>query len=352
MRSSFAMSCCRRVVFALVATLLAGCESPAAGAGPVVDATARPPAPGDAAALQLGRTLHQWLLDGEDELLRARLSPEMLAAIPDVAAMVADFNARIGPEGELLGEDLVPFLKYRVYARRAQFPRVGRELQVTWTLQSGAQVAGMHYAPPSLPADSAYEGRPTRADLRLPFDGAWYVFWGGRDHVRNYHVVARDQRFAYDLVAVVGDRTHAGDGARNEDYYCWERPILAPAPASVVQAVDGVHDNVPGQMNPGQPFGNMVTLDFGGGEFGVFCHFRQGSVAVAVGDTVQRGELLGLCGNSGNSSEPHLHFHLQDGAAPFVSAGLPAQFRNYLDDGRLVERGEPWRGHVIEHAGP
>ncbi len=349
MSSSCAMSCCCRVVFALVSTLLVGCESPAAGAGPAVDATARPAAPGDAAALQLGRTYHQWLLDGEAELLRARFSPEMLAAIPDVAAMVADFNARIGPEGELLGEDLVPFLKYRVYARRARYPRVDRELQVTWTLQPGALVAGLHYAPPSLPADSAYEGRPTRADLRLPFDGEWYVFWGGRDHARNYHVVARDQRYAYDLVAVVDERTHVGDGTRNEDYHCWERPILAPAAGTVVHAVDGVHDNVPGRMNPGQPFGNTVTLDFGGGEFGVFCHFRMGSVAVAVGDSVQRGQRLGLCGSSGNSSEPHLHFHLQDGAAPFVSAGLPAQFLGYRADGVCVSRGEPTRGQTIEH---
>ena len=60
------------------------------------------------------------------------------------------------------------------------------------------------------------------------------------------------------------------------------------------------------------PAGNHVVLDLGSGEYALLAHLRRGSVRVRPGQRVRRGETLGRCGNSGNSSEPHLHFHVQD----------------------------------------
>lgn len=79
-------------------------------------------------------------------------------------------------------------------------------------------------------------------------------------------------------------------------------------------------------------------------------HLQRGSVAVQVGDWVEPGDLLGLCGNSGNSSEPHLHNHLQNTPDFPGGEGLPALFRSYLVDGVLVERGEPLRGQFVAPA--
>lgn len=108
---------------------------------------------------------------------------------------------------------------------------------------------------------------------------------------------------------------HSGDGRRNEDYYAFGQPIVAPAEGVVTYVVDGVHDNVPGEMNRMFVPGNLVIIKHVDNEFSQLAHFKQYSIKVKVGDRVTRGQLLGLCGNSGNSSEAHLHFQVQ--TAPF-----------------------------------
>ena len=130
----------------------------------------------------------------------------------------------------------------------------------------------------------------------------------------------------------------------------WGQPFLAPADATVAAAVDDLRDNKPHvQTDAAHPAGNHVILDFGNGEFALLAHLQKGSVKVKAGDRVQTGQQLGLCGNSGNTSEPHLHFHLQDRAELFgQSRGLPFDFFNYKTNGVPVERGRPVQGEFIE----
>jgi murein DD-endopeptidase MepM/ murein hydrolase activator NlpD len=94
-------------------------------------------------------------------------------------------------------------------------------------------------------------------------------------------------------------------------------------------------------MHAKSPMGNFTLLDHGCGEFSFLAHFQQGSVVVRAGHSVHSGQLLGRCGNSGHSSEPHLHYHLQNNAIPFRGDGLPAFFVEYLANGKPVPRGEP-----------
>jgi murein DD-endopeptidase MepM/ murein hydrolase activator NlpD len=108
-----------------------------------------------------------------------------------------------------------------------------------------------------------------------------------------------------------------------------------------------VADNKPGEMNRRHPFGNYVILDHGREEFSFLAHFKIDSISVQPGRVLQGGTLLGLCGNSGNSSEPHLHFHLQNSPSPFRGEGLPAFFREYLSNGRHTEKGEPIGGEAV-----
>jgi hypothetical protein len=157
-----------------------------------------------------------------------------------------------------------------------------------------------------------------------------------------------EQRFAYDFVIVKNETTHEGDGTKNEEYYCFGKEILAPASGKVVEAVDTVADNSPGTMNAQEPVGNHVILDHGNGEFSFLAHLKYGSVAVKQGDTVETGQLLGLWGNSGHSSESHLHYHLQTTAIFQQGEGLPTQFQSYMADGAFVKRGEPTRGQQIQ----
>jgi len=186
--------------------------------------------------------------------------------------------------------------------------------------------------------------------LRLPFDGTWTVGWGGRTVKDNYHAATVDQRFAYDILIMRDGSTRKGAGTRNEDYHCFGEKILAPADGTVVAAVDGLPDNVPGSMDKEHPAGNHVILDHGNGEFSFLAHFKQGSLNVKPGERISTGQLLGLCGNSGHSREPHLHYHLQDNGVLFGGKGLPAQFRGYIADGQPVAKGECVKGQKISPA--
>lgn len=209
-----------------------------------------------------------------------------------------------------------------------------------------------HLAPP-VEFPTPYLNYRTKTELRLPFDGSWVAFWAGRDVQHNYHAAYPDQRFAYDLVDMKPDgKTFTGNGKQNSQFLVWNRPLLAPGGGTIIAAVDGVEDNTPGAMNAQEAFGNHVVIDHGNGEFSFLAHMRKGTVSVHEGDKVKPGTPLGRTGNSGNSSEPHLHYHLQNSPTPFEGDGLPAQFQHYNADGGYIERGEPGRFHSIQNVEP
>ena len=105
--------------------------------------------------------------------------------------------------------------------------------------------------------------------------------------------------------------------------------IREGADATVVEVKDGIPENTPGEASHAVEItletvaGNHVNLDLGGGVFAMYAHFQPGSIRVKVGDKVSCGQALGLVGNSGNSSEPHLYFQLMDRNSPLDSEGLP-----------------------------
>ena len=163
--------------------------------------------------------------------------------------------------------------------------------------------------------------------ITLPFKGEWLVRWGGDTLALNAHVNNPSQRRAADLVKVDAEgKDRKGDGKKNSDYLCFGAEILAAADGAVISAVDGAADNEPGQMNPYFATGNSVTLAHEGGVHSMYGHLQIHSLKVREGAKVKRGTVLGLCGNSGNSSQPHLHFQLQDGPRLESSWGVEASF--------------------------
>jgi murein DD-endopeptidase MepM/ murein hydrolase activator NlpD len=235
----------------------------------------------------------------------------------------------------------------QVYSRLANFDKATGPIEVKFTLDPRGQVAGFYVRPPERALPSQYLEYVTKTPLRLPFHGTWFTLWGGRILRENRHAIARDQRFAADFLMLSSTGSHTGDGTTNESYACYGQPIVAPGPGTVAASADTVPDNVPGTMNARQPLGNFVILDHGDGEYSVLAHFQHGSLKVHRGQKVKAGDLLGLCGNSGNSSEPHLHYHMQNAATPLKGDGLPAQFLDYTADGKPVQRGEPRQGQTI-----
>jgi len=172
--------------------------------------------------------------------------------------------------------------------------------------------------------------------LILPFNGEWIIFWGGDTKEQNQHADVRAQKYAFDMLKVnEHGKSYKTDGKANEDYYAFGQAVIAPCDAEVVLAVDGVKDNKPGDQNPVYLPGNSVILKTRNNEYMLLAHFKQHSVQVKEGDKVKQGQLLGYCGNSGNSSEPHLHVHIQNVEDMNMATGAKCYFDKIIVNGVL-----------------
>ncbi len=154
------------------------------------------------------------------------------------------------------------------------------------------------------------------------------------------------QRFAIDWVKVGDDgETYHGDKLDNKNYYAYGVNAYAVADGVVTEVKDGIPENVPGEKSRAIPItletvgGNHVIIDIGNGCFAFYAHLQPGSLRVKLGDRVRRGQVVGLVGNSGNSTEPHLHFHVSNASSPLGSEGLPYQLPSF----DLVGHGEGWK---------
>ncbi len=154
------------------------------------------------------------------------------------------------------------------------------------------------------------------------------------------------QRMAIDWVRLRDDgKTFHGDEKDNKSYYAYGSDALAVADGVVTEVKDGIPQNIPGENSRAVPItletvgGNHVILDIGGGHYAFYAHLQPGSLRVKLGDKVRRGQVLGLVGNSGNSTEPHLHFHVEDGNSPLGAEGLPYAMSAF----EVVGRGDGWK---------
>jgi murein DD-endopeptidase MepM/ murein hydrolase activator NlpD len=167
-----------------------------------------------------------------------------------------------------------------------------------------------------------------------------------------------NQRYAYDLfITDENGKTHRGDGKAIEDYYSFGQAILAPADGLVVKAKDGIRDNPElGSIDIRARIfhGNFVVIRHAQGEYSHLAHFKKGSLTVKEGDEVRQGQVIGLCGNSGHSLEPHLHFHLQDRANFYFALGLPLEFSDFVlkSQGQVqyIARGYISKGQVVKNS--
>jgi murein DD-endopeptidase MepM/ murein hydrolase activator NlpD len=180
-------------------------------------------------------------------------------------------------------------------------------------------------------------------------------------------------RYAYDFIRLdARGRYHPASAARlllrgvsAQECYSWGEPACAPFDGIVVSAGDGVPEparvhplvGAAGRIRAAAGFrstpegvrrlmGNHVVVGHDGVYAG-FAHLAPGSVAVAAGDQVRRGEVVGRVGHTGNSTSPHLHFQLMDAADPLSARGIPCAFRRYdvlrRNGWQPVERGVPGR---------
>lgn len=280
--------------------------------------------------------------------------------------------ARIGSDFDRTMEDFFPLEKRKPFFENlsAQYGKIIRldkprlaqpgqaifvancergELDITVWLNDQDRITGLLFLPHK--ADLPVPER-NQTKLSLHFVGKWLVAWGGDTKELNQHHDVPNQRFAFDFLGVEQDgKTRKGQAQTNEDYYAFGSEILAPADGVVTDVINGVRDNVPGSMNPYSALGNAIFIQHREHEVSVLAHLKLGSITVKVGNKVKRGQVIALCGNSGNSSEPHLHYHLQNTPIIQDGTGIKCYFEKFIvidgGDKKAKMNYSPIKGDII-----
>lgn len=169
--------------------------------------------------------------------------------------------------------------------------------------------------------------------VNSPFTLESYMFHAGHNTLVNYHVAHSSQKHAFDMVLVhEGGRENNDDSSKAlKDYACFGAPLIAPVAGEIVNVVsDMIDQTIGGKQVPGKPEGNHVIIKMDDTHYAVLAHMKQNSAVVSIGDSVAVGQKLGECGNSGNTSEPHLHFQVQSKPDLFDkdSYTYPVKFNN------------------------
>ena len=258
------------------------------------------------------------------------------------------------------GQTLAPVSLMALLAHALRKRHFSRPMQVTFGLAAVAFWPALWgFGILTITFPFSLETSSPAATIRLPSNEELRVGWGGDNLDTNYHAAYPDQRWAYDLV--VEPAMHGGGDLA--DYGCYGTPVVAPVAGTVVMAVDGLPDHVPGKasMDIKNPAGNSVALELETGTYLLIAHLQQGSVLVKRDDQVEEGQPIGACGNSGNTSEPHIHIHHQRqnprGRPLNFSEGLPLYFRNHdgppMPEGGLEVRDDKilMTGAIIRHVG-
>ncbi len=193
-----------------------------------------------------------------------------------------------------------------------------------------------------------FAGR-TRTPVRLPFFGEWIVTQG---HGGPY-THKNDWQYAWDFEMVDEDgKTYRNKGDYPEDYFCFKKPVTAPADGIVEEVIDDIEDNVIGNRNLEQNWGNTVIIKHSDDFYSKMSHLKKHSIKVSREDRVRQGDQIGFCGNSGNSPYPHLHFQLQ--STPYVGSKTRSHpINNYYcsRDGKkkLMETGIPEKDDLVSN---
>jgi hypothetical protein len=163
-------------------------------------------------------------------------------------------------------------------------------------------------------------------DLTFPLRGGRFmVAHGGNVSILNHHANHPEQRYASDITAIDGAGFRAAGILPDalDRYEVYEALVVSPCDGQVTQVRDGMPDLTPPLSDPRNPRGNYVRVACSSGIDVDLAHLKEDSVRTSAGAQVAAGESIGRVGNSGNTTEPHLHVHASD---PGTRIGVPVTF--------------------------
>lgn len=202
------------------------------------------------------------------------------------------------------------------------------------TFQSIAQLCSMFIIPMIDNPVPSIENHQGKVKYSLPLKGNWVVVNGGITKALSHSWSINSQRYAYDFIKLdENGKSYAGDEMNLDSYYCYEEEILAPADGLVVKVYDHQKDSAIMKNNGTDPLiknlaGNHIIIKHDDNEYSFLAHLKHNSIAVKENERVKRGQKLALCGNSGNTTEPHLHFQIQYRKSFIFSSGIPICFKD------------------------
>lgn len=151
--------------------------------------------------------------------------------------------------------------------------------------------------------------------IELPVRGTWEAGHAGGSVATNYHNALKAQQYAIDIVKVdEKGKFYKGEGKELNDVFSFGEAVYSPVDGIVVAVVDSLenHNVSLAPSDSLNPAGNHVVIEFEAGRYIFLAHFMPQTITASEGDTVKSGAFIGNVGNSGNSSWPHLHMHIQD----------------------------------------
>lgn len=193
----------------------------------------------------------------------------------------------------------------------------------------------------------------SKTEFILPLNGIWMD--GAGSSLHSHHRWVPMEQFAHDFMRTGGadHTTHTGDGTKFTDYYAYGQAVMAAANGTVVAASDTQEEDTSVMRQKGEALdayferlqgdqmtrlangplgilGNYIVIDHGNNEFSLYAHLKPGSLTVHKGQKVEQGAVIASVGSAGNSTEPHLHFQVCEGADPLMCVGIPPTWNGVL----------------------
>jgi urea transporter/murein DD-endopeptidase MepM/ murein hydrolase activator NlpD len=144
--------------------------------------------------------------------------------------------------------------------------------------------------------------------MYLPFWGEWFVSQGYDGKITHLGEWGKALDF---VIKDEEDNTYSQFGQKVENFYCYNKPVLAPADGYIYDIINHVEENEINEVNVNQNWGNSILINHVNGLYSQISHIKLDSILVNIGDYVKKGTMIATCGNSGRSPEPHIHFQVQ-----------------------------------------